>query len=219
MKNKLESNSGTALITGSILMVITMVLHPAGGNLTHLFKVITMVIITHSIAILSVPIVLFGFWGLTKRLGSDKTMSIVAFVTICLGMASVMLAAGVNGLAMPLFLTVYKNATPEILSTIKPILVYSGALNHMFDYIFIGFICIAVMLWSITIIRTKNLPVWIGYAGMALFALTIILMLAGFVFVDLMGFRTFIFLFVAWIIVVGVQLRKPAEEIFITEKR
>jgi hypothetical protein len=44
-------------------------------------------------------------------------------------------------------------------------------------------------------------------------------MLAGFVFVDLMGFRTFIFLFVAWILVVGVQLRKPVEETFIPEKR
>jgi len=219
MKNKLESNSGAALITGSIFMVITMALHPAGGSIAHLFKVITMVIITHSIAILSVPIILFGFWGLTKRLGGDKTISIIAFIIICLGMVSVMFAAGVNGVAMPLFLTAYKNATPEIINTLKPILIYSGALNHMFDYIFIGFMCIAVMLWSITIVRTKSLPIWIGYAGIALFALTIILMLAGFVFVDLMGFRTFIFLFVAWILVVGVQLRKPVEEIFIPEKR
>ena len=217
MKNKLESNSGGALITGSILMVITMVLHPAGGSMDHLFKAIAMVIITHSIAILSVPIVLFGFWGLTKRLGNDTTISTIGFITICLGMISVMFAAGVNGLAMPIFLTYYKNAAPEIINTLKPILVYSGALNHMFDYIFIGFMCIAVMLWSITIVRTKTLPVWIGYAGIALFVLTIALMLAGFVFVDLMGFRTFIFLFVAWILVVGVHLRKPIEEILIRE--
>jgi len=219
MKNKLESDSGAALITGSILMVITMALHPYEGSIAHLFKVITMVIITHSIAIISIPIVLFGFWGLTKRLGGDKIISIIAFITICLGMISVMLAAGVNGVAMPLFLTAYKNAPPEIINTLKPILVYSGALNHMFDYIFIGFMCIAVMLWSITIIRTKSLPVWIGYVGMGLFALTIILMLAGFVLVDLMGFRTFIFLFVAWILVVGVQLRKPVQQISIPEKR
>ena len=219
MKNKLESDSGAALITGSILMVITMALHPYEGSIAHLFKVITMVIITHSIAIISIPIVLFGFWGLTKRLGGDKIISIIAFITICLGMISIMLAAGVNGVAMPLFLTAYKNAPPEIINTLKPILVYSGALNHMFDYIFIGFMCIAVMLWSITIIRTKSLPVWIGYVGMGLFALTIILMLAGFVLVDLMGFRTFIFLFVAWILVVGVQLRKPVQQISIPEKR
>src|ERR1700744_2379279 len=166
MKNKLESDSGAALITGSILMVITMALHPYEGSIAHLFKVITMVIITHSIAIISIPIVLFGFWGLTKRLGGDKIISIIAFITICLGMISIMLAAGVNGVAMPLFLTAYKNAPPEIINTLKPILVYSGALNHMFDYIFIGFMCIAVMLWSITIIRTKSLPVWIGYVGM-----------------------------------------------------
>ncbi len=79
----MERSSGTALLLGSLLMIITMGLHPAGGSIEHLIRISPVIIITHSLAIVSIPFMLFGFWGLTKMLYGQPLLSTFAFIIIC----------------------------------------------------------------------------------------------------------------------------------------
>ncbi len=212
MKNQFNYYSGSALILGSAIMTITMVMHPTGGSFEHLKHVSSMIIITHSLAILSIPITLFGFWGLTKRFSAENPYSMGAFITMCIGFFAVLLAAAVNGLALPLFISQFHDSTPEMINSLTIVLKYNNALNHSFDYIFIGGVCIAVALWSVAIIKTKLFQQWVGYFGLLSCILVIGGLIAGFIFVDLTGFRLFIAGLVVWMIIIGVLLKKLAPE-------
>jgi len=213
MKNQFNYYSGTALITGAAIMTITMVMHPTGGSLEHLRHISTMIIITHSLAILSIPVTLFGFWGLTKKLSAENPYSIGAFITMCVGMFAVLLAAAVNGLAMPFLISHYSETTPEIRNSLTLLLTYNMSLNHAFDYIFIGGVCIAISLWSVVIIKTSDFPKWVGYFGLLTCILVVAGFIAGFIFVDLTGFRVFIAGLVVWMVIVGVLLRRVEQRV------
>ena len=89
------------------------------------------------------------------------------------------------------------------------------SINHAFDFIFIGGMCLATLFWSIEIMLTKKMPVWIGYLGIALFALVIAMLAFGFVFVNLHGFRIFLLGAVIWIASVAMVLvRSDRDETF-----
>lgn len=211
MKNQFNYYSGIALITGAAIMTVTMIMHPTGGSLEHLRHIAAMIIITHSLAILSIPITLLGFWGLTRKLSAENLLSMVAFITMCLGMFAVLLAAAVNGLALPLFINGHYDTDPEMRKYLGVLLSYNNALNHAFDYIFIGGVCIAVSLWSVVIIKANTLPKWVGYLGFCTCVLVIATFIAGFIFVDLTGFRVFIAGLVVWMAIVGVLLKRGSE--------
>lgn len=207
MENKAGERAGTALIVGSVLMVVTMALHPAGGSFTHLLKASAMIIGAHSVAMVSVPVSLFGFWGFANHFRQERELSRFAFCFIFFGLVAALLAAAVNGLALPLFIKNYPDASRELTETVSPVLKYNTALNHAFDFIFIAAICVAVVLWSVAIVKGRELPRWIGYYGLLLGALGLTLLLSGVTLIDLHGFRLFIFGLVTWIVAIGFLLR------------
>jgi len=212
MKNQSNYYAGSALITGSAIMVITMVMHPTGGSIEHLRHIASMIIITHSLAILSISVTLFGFWGLTRRMGTDNPLVMVGFITICMGLFAVMLAAAFNGLALPLFINGAYATDPQAQKSLGLLLNYNQTLNHSFDYIFIGGVCLAVILWSIVIIGRNIFPKWVAYLGLAICALVICSLFAGFIFVDLTGFRVFIAGLVVWMVTIGLMLKRENEK-------
>lgn len=209
MKNHLDKSAGVSLIIGSILMIITMVLHPVGGSIEKLIQISTLAIVTHALAVFSVPFSLYGFWGLTRRLGTDKALSMAGFITAGIGLGAAILAAAVNGLALPFFIGNFEGTDTQTLDMVSIVLSYNFSLNHAFDYILIGGICEAFLLWSIVMIRTKSFPTWIAYLGILMGIGYLVMLLTGFVLVDLSGFRFFIFGIVIWIIAVGIYLQKP----------
>jgi hypothetical protein len=206
MNNPFEKNAGIALIVFTILLVFTMVLHPAGGSVEHLIHISKNIVIIHSIALLSIPFGWIGFWGLTRKIGTDHFGSMLAFVMASIGLLAAMLAATTNGLVLPIFLQHYREATPETITAIKPILRYGSAMNHAFDYMYTVAFCLAILCWSISIIHTRKLAVWIGWVGIVLSLAVAAFFISGVAVNNLEGFRIFITSIVVWILVVGVGL-------------
>lgn len=211
MKNSPGKNAGLALIAFTVLMIFTMLLHPAGGSVHHLISITKTIVITHAIAIFSLPFGWIGFWGLTKKLGMDNFASMLGFAMISLGMVAVMIAAASNGIIMPIYLQHYKDATEQTIESIRPVLRYSFAINHAFDYIYTGAFCTAILCWSVTILRTKKLPAWIGWLGIALAIAAVIIFAVGVQVNSLQGFRLFATSIVIWILLVGAALYKQRE--------
>lgn len=205
---KSTQGAGISLIIGSFLMIITMVLHPVGGDFQHLVVIIPMGIISHSIAILSLPFTAYGFFGLTKRLQTSPFFANTAFSIMAFGLIAAMLAASINGLILMDFVGIYAEADDETISAIKPFLLLLRAFNHAYDFIMIGAVLLSMLFWSIAILQTKSLSIWLGYLGALLAIIALILILADFMFVDLFGFRIFIFGWVVWVIYVGLEIRK-----------
>jgi len=210
MNNLFEKKAGIALIVFTVLLVLTMVMHPAGGKLEYLIRITPLIITTHAIAILSLPFGLIGFWGLTRRIGTDHFWSMLAFASICLGLVAVMMAAATNGLVMPLFLQGYKDASAETIESIRPVLRYSFSINHAFDFIYTGAFVFSILSWSISILYTRKFAAWIGWIGIAISIAIIAMFISGIAFNGLMGFRIFVASIVIWILILGISLtRKP----------
>ena len=195
--------AGISLIVFTVLLVFTMTHHPSGGSIQHLSDITTMIVITHSVAILSLPFGWIGFWGLTRKLGTDSFGSVLAFAMISLGLVAVLLAGATNGLVFPIFMQHYKDASPETMTAIDPILRYSLAVNHAFDYVYTVAIGLAVLCWSIEMLVTRKLPVWIGWAGVTLTVFIVALFIFGVGVNSLHGLRLFGTGLVLWLLVVG----------------
>ena len=207
-----------ALIVNTLLLLCTMGLHPAGGSVEHLIRITNIIVITHSIALLSLPFGWIGFWGLTRKIGTDHFGSMLAFFMISLGMVAVLIAAAANGLVLPVFLQHYKDASPEDLAVIKPVLRYSFAVNTAFDYVYTVAFCLAVGCWSVAILHTRRLARWIGWLGIGVALAVAAVGLApnseGRQWSDggmgapntVQGLRIFISGIVVWILVVGIAL-------------
>lgn len=185
-----------------------MVLHPTGGNFETLIANSTIAIVSHSLAIFSVPFCMLGFIGLTNILGKESFFSKLALVIMILGLIAAMLAATLNGLALPLFVADYASTSEETISSIRPILKYNMVLNHSFDYILISAMFISTLLWCVDIQKTEVFPKWVGYFGALLVSAAVIAIVSGFYFLDLHGFRIFILGWVAWIFLVAIFVYK-----------
>lgn len=209
MSTRYEKNAGIALLSGSFLMVATMVLHPAGGNVEHLIKIQSIIITSHSLAILSLPCSFLGFLGLTRRLGVENFFSQMALCCMAFGLVAALGAAATNGLALPFFLQDYQEATPETSATVKTMIRYNFALNHAFDCILLGAMSLAILLWSVAALLTRKMHPGIGYLGLTLTLVAGVSWVAGYDFVSLHGFRLFVLGSVVWIGLVGIAMLRP----------
>ena len=207
MEKKFSKTSGLSLFTGALLMVLTMVLHPSGGSIEHILKIKKIIVISHSLAIMSIPFMAFGFYGLSVCLKTPSRLSFLAFSTAITGLFAAMIAGTINGLTLPYFLNeVMENGTN--IDTIKTIIRYGKFINLPMDYILIGGLSSAIVIWSSLIVKTSVFPKWLGFFGLIIIFIGLFGVLIGFDFVGLFGFRVFVFGVASWILLLAIYLMK-----------
>ena len=79
-----DRTSAVAIILGAVAFVVTMALHPTGGDLDYILKIAPVVVGTHSLALASLALVVLGFLGLTVRLSED-VLATAGMVTFAFG--------------------------------------------------------------------------------------------------------------------------------------
>lgn len=210
MEPSFKRSSGISLLLGCVLLILTMVLHPMGGSIEHILKIKKVIMFSHSIALSCLPFIGFGFWGLSTLLQTKSRLSFLSFFVICMALIAAMIAGTINGLTLPLFVseTSAVNTDPSV---IKAITTYGRYMNIPMDYIFITAISFSIALWSLLIIRSTVFPKWVGYYGLLLVIAGLAAIMLQFNFINLFGFRIFIFGLVGWIIAVGVLLIRLAK--------
>ncbi|MCH2192711.1 hypothetical protein [Kordia sp.] len=208
MKNHFYRSTGISLISGALLIIFTMLLHPLGGSIERIISIYNIITTAHSLAIVSLPIVLFGFYGLSVCLLDTYRFSLLSFIIIAFGLIAAMFAALFNGLVLPYFLHQYSDRLTETMDILKPISNFSFAINLPLDYIFIIACCLSIFIYSMIILAKRIFPRWIGYLGIAIALFAIIGFVTAFVFTSLTGFRIFTFSIAFWILSSGVYLIK-----------
>jgi len=207
-----SKDAGIALLVFTVLLLFTMVLHPAGSNVPGLIRMSALIILTHSAAILAMPVGWAGFWGLTRYLDSGRFMSVLGFSFISIGIIAAMLAGTINGVVLPLFLRGYADASDEVLNSLKSVVRYSFSVNMAFDYIYTGAFSLGIFCWSVLILQTKKMRVWIGIAGVLLAVAMIAIFFGGIVSANkVMGLRIFLAVILIWIVIVALALVKKKE--------
>lgn len=200
--------SGICLLLGSILATLTMALHPMGGDIEHIVKIKRVLMFSHAIAIFCLPFIGFGFWGLTNMLKTKSKMSLLALFILLFGLIAAMIAATINGLVLPNFASKYWINDSDV-SVLNKIIGYGHAINISMTYIVITAISLSIGIWSFLIIKTNQLSKWLGYFGLIVIIIGLLGVLLSFDLTSLLGFRTFIFGLVSWIIVIGIKMIKP----------
>ena len=208
MEHQFYRSTGISLATGATLIIITMVLHPSGGSLERIVAISNIIMGAHSLAIFSLPIVLFGFYGLTIKLLDKWRLSILAFIIIACGLIAAMFAALFNGLVLPYFLSQYSTELTEKAHLLTPISKFSFAINVPLDYIFIVACCLSIFVYSMIVLIEHKFPKWIGILGISITLFATIGALTDFMFTSLSGFRIFCFSIAAWILVNSLYMIK-----------
>lgn len=211
MNAPFERKAGLALILFTLLILFTMILHPAGGNLFQLLRVAPMILVSHGLAVLSLPFGAIGFWGLTKRLGTENFLSVSAFSMAVLALVGALLAATTNGLILPIFIFHYKDASQDIVDSLKPILTYSHSVNTAFDYIYTAAFCLAILGWSIAGLATKRLSRRLSVCGIVTAPIGLLLAFAGPSPSTLHGLYLFAAGLIGWTIFAGAALIQKSD--------
>ncbi|MCF2443213.1 hypothetical protein L0657_04525 [Dyadobacter sp. CY345] len=197
--------SGVSLCFGSLISVVTMALHPAGGSVEHILRIRHILIFPHSLGIACLPFMGFGAWGLSCLLRTNNKASLLSLFVFCLGLVTAMIAAAVNGLILPQFLSDL-TARPVDESIVNAIVRYGHHINVSMANVFIFANCISISIWCVLIIQTQKLPKAAGYLGLSLLGFGFICLLLKANFTDLYGFRSFVAGLATWLTTTGIGM-------------
>lgn len=211
MTYKIYKSTGISLVIGSLLIIVTMILHPAGGDIEHLIRISQNLKVSHVIGMLSVPVALFGFYGLTRALLDEYHVSVLAFIIISLGLLAALLAALLNGIILPSYLSKYAGQIHDNREILNYFVTYNFSLNSAFDYIFIVACCLSIAIYSWRLTKSQVLPKWLGYFGLLILSLYTIGIVLDFAFTSLIGFRFFTFSLSGWVLLTGIALFKTKQ--------
>lgn len=199
-----ERRSAIALIAGSAGMIITMIFHP-GGKIApeQLDQVIRLNIAVHSLALASIPVLFLGAWGMSRRLDGGDRLAWAGLVLFALASIAVINAGTLNGLVVPKLMRQIVAATPETRGTWQMMLNYNFQVNQAFARVYAVGSSLAVVLWSISILRYRTLGRGIGIYGVVLGVVTAAAICSGFLTPDRHGFAILIFGQAIWFLLVA----------------
>jgi hypothetical protein len=209
---------GIALLIGSVGMIVTLAFHPTAhdllspdGQIARRYEIITMA--THSLALVSFPILVFGFHGLSRGLGLDRPPVSAALIAYAFAAVAGMFAAVVSGLIAPVLTGQILGADESTGNLFQLILKYNGLLNQAFAKIVVCASSIAVVLWSGSILRISKFAQVVGLIGFVVGIASIVAFLSGHLRLNVHGFGLFIFAQSVWVILLGVFLWRSGDSL------
>jgi hypothetical protein len=205
--------SGMALIAGSAALIITMAFHPTGHEMMspdRFAAVARLSIAVHSLALLSMVILFLGACGLWQRLSASRHLAFAGLVTYGFAMTAGMITGILNGFVAPR--VIHRMLThPEAKQVWDIVLDYSSDLERPLAQVLVVASSIAILLWSIAIVRRGLLARGLGIYGCIVAPLIILAVAPSHIRLNVHGFGMVVLLQTVWFIVAGVQLWRVAE--------
>ena len=188
-------------------MIITMISHP-GGKISpvEVDRVARMLIIVHSLALACIPVVFLGAWGMTRRIGGADRLAWAGLVLYAIASIAVMNAAVCDGLLAPVLIKKIVAATPETRDVWQTLMNFNFQMNQAFARVYAVGASLAVILWSLSILRYRTLGRGVGIYGVVLGLVTATGICSGFLTPDRHGFGMLIFGQAIWFLVVAAEM-------------
>jgi hypothetical protein len=201
--------SGLALIAGSGGMIITMSLHPTGHVAADQVEpMIHMLIAVHALALACVPVQFLGAWGLSRRVASPNHLAVTGLVLYTFALFAVINAAVADGLVMPSLLRqiVASAGLPQAIDGWRMMSRYNFYVNQAYAQVFVAASSVAIVLWSASTWRSRELAPGLAIYGCILGPVTLLALFSGRVNLDAHGFGLVVFGQAGWFIVAGALL-------------
>lgn len=197
-----ETLGGWSMIIGALLGVITMALHPTGGGEPMLSRAV------HAIALFGTPLTLYGTWVLTRRLAVDGALAELGLAFHAMAAVAALIAASASGLIAPELAYEAARAGPasdEIWHAVRDLNYYT---NQAAAKVLVAAASLAILLWSIEILRTASMRRITGALGCVVASLALIGLLSGHLRMDVHGFGAVVLGHAVWLVMAGAELRR-----------
>ena len=174
--------SGLALIFGSLIIIVTLILHPTERGLFDPAQVESVgrtIIVVHSLALLSLPLLFLGACGLWRGVGSNKRLGLAGLVIYGFALAAMMNALIIDGLVTPGLARAIVNATADKAVGWKIAFNHNVLLDQAFMSVFLVASSVAIALWSLAMVGSAALVRALGIFGFLFGAAAVIGQLSG----------------------------------------
>ena len=199
------------LVIGNLVGIVVMVLHPVGGhglsgpremqNLALLDRVV------HGVAIAALPLIFLGALALSRWLSGAGRLPLAALVVFGFALVAIMAAGVMSGFVGADILSKMVEGDPKLESR-RMLLDYTFRINQGFSAVYTVGACVAIMLWSAAILRTRRLSSALGFYGLGIGVALPAALFAGVLTLDVHGFGLVVLAQALWFIVAGFSLRR-----------
>jgi hypothetical protein len=205
--------SGLALIAGSLGMIITMAVHPHGaiaaGQVESMARNLTIV---HSLALASLMVLFLGALGLAQQLKRADRFDIIGLVLFAFAGIAVMNAAVMDGLVAPNVMRRMVEAGAGAGESWQTIFRYNFEVNQGFARLYAVTSAIAILFWSISILRSRAFSRALGVYGCVIAVAAVIAVASGLP-MDVHGFGAIVLAQAIWFVIAGLRLWRQPEQL------
>jgi hypothetical protein len=208
---EIRSPYGLALVFGTIGYVATMALHPVGitnVSAEALTRESQITVAVHALGLLSLPVVVFGLFGLSSRAGWHRPSTQFAFITYCLSVVAVMLAAAADGLIGPALVQKTIGANEALVQSLRTAFEFNYQVNQAFAKVFVVGAAIAIISWSYAVASLGSFERRVAWFGWFVGAASLAGLFSGHVRMDVHGFGAIVLLQAVWNIALGVSMMR-----------
>lgn len=214
-----DRKSGIALIAGSLGGVLTMAIHPtAGGPLTsaqaeHLAMTSA---IAHSLAMVSFVLLFLGACGLVRRIAAPDRMAFSGLVVYGVASVAVLIAAAVSGFIVPDLMRLMARDVTAAAQQWKLMITSIFQINQAFARIYSVAASLAIILWSVSALRSGGLGRKVAVYGCVIAPLLILGIVTGHLRMDVHGMGAVVLGQSIWFVVAGMEMYSAGRQLSAT---
>lgn len=205
-----DRKAGIALIAGSLGGLLTMHIHPTGAvaitTEAQAERLATLSAAAHSLALISVLLLFLGACGLTRRLWEPDRISLAAIVTYGFACVAVMLAAAVSGFIVPDIMKRMVRDVPGNVHEWQLVMAGIFQINQGMAQIFSVGASMAIILWSMSVLRNRRLSLSLGIYGCIAGLAIIVAIASGHLPLNVRGMAAVMLGQGVWFLAAGAQL-------------
>ena len=201
--------AGIALIAGSLGGILTMAIHPTGGGQLAPEQVAHLAVVSavaHSIALVSVVVLFLGACGLARSIATADRISFAAIVTFGFACVAIFIAAAVSGFIIPGIMKLMARDTSTGPHAWQIVITGIFQINQAMSRIYSVAASLAIILWSISVLRNSDLSRPIAVYGCLMSVLIIAAVGSGYLRLNIHGMAAVWLAQAVWFVLIGSQL-------------
>ena len=203
--------AGAIIVAASLLALLMMAHHPSGSTrdmavfVEQVARVGALNRVVHGALIALLAALLFGFAEFSRVFGAGRSLVRAALVAYAIGTAADIGAATINGFAVGRVAAYYAGADTAALEQLRALLHLGWAMNQSLADLGEVARAIAIVLWSLAILRTRT-QLLLGASGVLVGGAIALALLGGWLTLDVHGMLLAVVCASAWNVALGVQL-------------
>ena len=203
--------AGAIIVAASLLALLMMAHHPSGSTrdmavfVEQVARVGALNRVVHGALIALLAALLFGFAEFSRVFGAGRRLVRAALVAYAIGTAADIGAATINGFAVGRVAAHYAGADTAALEQLRALLHLGWAMNQSLADLGEVARAIAIVLWSLAILRTRT-QLLLGASGVLVGGAIALALLGGWLTLDVHGMLLAVVCASAWNVALGVQL-------------